>query len=302
MADVKKLLTEKLGPLPAWGWIGIGAAAWFFFFRSSSSAGTQAAASIPGVGGALASYIPNSSTGSGTTGTTLCGPGTILDPAGSGQCLPSPTGTTTTTPPITTQTTPTAPQIPYISPPAPVSQPVTVPAPFTPVSSLPPAQQAQLPAGSIGVSPQEQAYLNGGAAGEQAFLNQQSLGGVMNSLGSVSSNPSGYGGLSAASVQPQSPVAVQPAPTNCPPGSIALPGIGGPGQCVPIGLPVGAPIPTAQPVQAPVQTYNNGFTGPPGIPFGGSSSTNCPAGSRYLPGVGGPGLCVPYNTPIGAPV
>jgi hypothetical protein len=86
--DIKHVLTEKLGPLPAWGWVGIGAGVYFLFFRSSSSPGTAAVNSVaPGVG----QYIPSSGGTSGggvSAGGPLCGPGTQVDPAGSGLCIP----------------------------------------------------------------------------------------------------------------------------------------------------------------------------------------------------------------------
>jgi hypothetical protein len=261
MPDIKHLFTEKLGPLPAWGWAGIGVVAYLVLFRKSSSPGTQALQSLPaGVGSQLASVLPNDTSGatsSGTSGSTS-------------------TGTTTTTTP------PTTPTPPYTTPPPltiPTPQPVgpsQVPFPFTPTANLPPAQQAQLPAGSAGVSPQELAYLNGGAAGETAFLNNQAAG-----LFPVSSNPNGYGGLSAASTPTYGIFNGNPLASL------------GPQQ----------PAPVAQPQQTPfVPQLQQILNQNPQVQLNSGGGVVCPPGSRYLPGVGGPGLCVPFNTPIGAPV
>ena len=203
--DIKKALTEKLGPLPAWAYVVGGVAIYWFFFRNSSgsgSAGTQAVSNVPAVGTALSGYLPNDSsiTGGTTPGgvNTVCGPGTILDPAGSGQCIPSPAANTTAPPPVGGVPSTLIPNYPILGASPPLAQPVgpaTVPASGIPAN--PSVGSVGLPASYAGdtISPQEEAYLSGGPAGESSFL------GLSNNLPSgINTNPSGYGGLSAASV------------------------------------------------------------------------------------------------------
>lgn len=72
-------ITEKIGPLPAWGWVIAGGAAMFFFFRKSSQPGSQ------GIQYVL-SYVPQSGAGGGTT----AGGGSSSPPPPVGTPTPAP--------------------------------------------------------------------------------------------------------------------------------------------------------------------------------------------------------------------
>lgn len=208
-SDIGEKLQTKVGPLPAWAWIGgltaIGALAILYFKSRSTASSTTApgalscgpgltpdptnticvpigstgstnTSSIPSGGGSsggTTTLVPTGS-GNGITGNqqTNCGPGTQLDPTGT-FCIP----TSILSPPTSTPPPPTGQQ--NIIPPTPVSNPVS--------QLFNPSQYAysppQLPQGFTAfanLTPQQQAQIPSGSAGvspqELAYLNGGAAG------------------------------------------------------------------------------------------------------------------------------
>jgi len=258
-------LTKKEGPLPVWGYIVIGGVAYVLIRWYQNN---QAAAAATGSTG-IVSPQPVYSNGSGATAPATTGGGgggggaatglvcpTNFSPDSTGTiCLPTAAYLTSLLPAPTTPSSPvtgnpSAPtpvsNVPQVSvapnpasyaysPPTAQAGPASPSAPtFTGQQTVPSAglnPSATAPPGTSGlnntysgyaISPQEQAYLSGGAAGEQAYLQ----------------------GLGVPFTQNNQPVGAPPAATqnNCPPGTRWLPGVGGPGACVPFNLPIGAPV------------------------------------------------------------
>jgi len=269
-------LTKKEGPLPVWGYIVIGGVAYVLIRWYQNK---QAAAAATGSTG-IVSPQPVYSNGSGATAPATTGGGggggaatglvcpTNFSPDSTGTiCLPTaaylasllPAPTTPSSPVTGNPSAPTpVANVPQVSVggsnlgggtyaqggaypgsqngsyyaqagPASPSAPTFNGQQTVPSAGLNPATTA--PPGTSGlnntysgyaISPQEQAYLSGGAAGEQNYL--QNLG--------------------VPFTQNNQPVGAPPAQNqnNCPAGTRWLPGVGGPGACVPFNLPIGAPV------------------------------------------------------------
>lgn len=89
--NVKEIVTEKLGPFPAWAWVGIGVGAYLLLTKLKGSNGQSAL-------GTIQSYVPQTSAGNSGFGTTTnspqtpvslsCPGGQVLDPTGT-FCVPN---------------------------------------------------------------------------------------------------------------------------------------------------------------------------------------------------------------------
>lgn len=272
MPDIKALLTEKLGPLPAWGWVavGLGVAIAYEVYkaRKAPQAGalTATTTAVPSNGG---SGFSSGGSGGGTSGGYYggqCGPGTQLDPTGL-FCLPL---GSSSPPPASSPTSP-----PATSPPSPPSSTPIPPG----VSGIPPGYT-----GPILTTP---TY---GACPPGTTL-QSVVGAYICVNSAIASTPS----------PPPPNYSYSPPSVSPPPPKVATPVLGGIFSPSSPSPPAYSPPPSVAP--PPPITYQGYSPSPPGTyTQTGAGSGNCPYGSHCVQGQGGPSQCVPNNLAIGAAI